>query len=64
MPCRAQVTKHARFCDLAAAGDTRYEALLCGETPEQPDPDRAAVLARRARKMRVALGVKVPPGRR
>jgi hypothetical protein len=64
MPCRAQVTKHARFCDLAAAGDAKYEALICSEMPTQPDPERAAVMARRARKMRVALGVKVPPGRR
>jgi hypothetical protein len=66
MPCRAMTSKHSRFCDLAASGDTRYDAMLCGDSPPplDPDPARAAILARRAKKARVALGVKVAPGRR
>jgi hypothetical protein len=58
--------RHRRFCELAATGHRGYDGLLCGEAPAPIDP-RAAVLARRARKARISLGVKPPapaPGRR
>jgi hypothetical protein len=63
-PCRAQAANHPRFCELVAAGEEGYIALLrAGPPATGTDPARAAILARRAKKMRVALGVKVPPGR-
>lgn len=45
MPCRAMTTGHARFCDLTAAGDTRYDALLCDERPVTPFPSLATQAA-------------------
>lgn len=65
-PCKGE--HHKRFCALAASGHAAYIALLCDELPPvPPDPDRAAILARRAGKVRIALGERAPevsPGRR
>ena len=60
MPCKG--LSHRRLCEHAAAGHEAYTALLCGETAPV-DPERAAILARRAKKARVPLGVRPPQGR-
>jgi hypothetical protein len=41
-PCPAQATGHRRFCDLAAAGDHRYDAFLVGPAEAPALPNLAA----------------------
>lgn len=72
--CHARRSGHARFCRLIALGIPGYRELVRRKTVEAapalaarfpaPPLDRGAILARRARKARIPLGVKPPPGRR
>ena len=67
-PCLAVQTRNPRYCMHVASGREDYRALLAGDPPApasaSASPDRAAIERRRAGKARVALGVRVPPGRR
>lgn len=66
--CYAQAVGHSRFCTLVAEGRRGYRDLVVLKTaesgPVDPDLARAAVVARRAKKPRVALGSRTPQGRR
>jgi hypothetical protein len=45
-PCYAQTSGHKRFCELAAAGDERYTALLVGPAPAPtPTPTLPGLVA-------------------
>lgn len=57
LPCKAQVTKHARYCVLVAEGRADYVAELCDEPPEDFPP-----LAQQAANLAGAVGRFVASG--
>lgn len=62
LPCLAQTSGHARFCELAAMGREDYIELLCDGKPSPPAHHTTVLdkMVRRAGKVRLKLGAKPP----